>query len=132
MSEMTIILQITTVVVISLATFMLTRSRGARHQAIRRVLLMMFVIAAASSVFVPGWWTKAANVVGVGRGTDLLLYLLVLVFLTYVATTYRRFRHIEAQNTELARGLALLQARKPHSTEPGTGDDVSKAYPDSA
>lgn len=123
MSEMTIILQITTVVVISVATFMLTRSRGARHQAIRRVLLMMFVIAAASSVFVPEWWTKAANFVGVGRGTDLLLYLLVLVFLTYVATTYRRFRHIEEQNTELARGLALLQARQPRTPGPVAGDD---------
>jgi hypothetical protein len=112
---MTIILQIATVVVIGVAAFFLARSRGARHQAIRRVLLMVFVMAAASSVFVPEYWTKAANLVGVGRGTDLLLYLLVLVFLAFVATTYRRFRHLEEQNTELARAVAILQAGSPNS-----------------
>ena len=111
---MTIILQVAAVVVIGAAAFFLVRSRGARHQAIRRVLLMVFVIAAASSVFVPEYWTKAANLVGVGRGTDLLLYLLVLVFLAFVATTYRRFRSLEEQNTELARALAILQSKAPH------------------
>lgn len=116
---MTIILQVVTVVVIGVAAFFLARSRGARHQAIRRVLLMVFVIAAASSVFVPQYWTKAANLVGVGRGTDLLLYLLVLVFLAFVATTYRRFRHLEEQNTELARTIAILQAQERARGEGG-------------
>ena len=113
MSDMTIVLQLLVVIAVGVAAFALTRSRGARHQAIRRVLLMIFVVAAASSVFAPVWWTKVANLVGVGRGTDLLLYLLVLVFLAFVATTYRRFRHIEDQTTELARTIAILQARAP-------------------
>lgn len=110
---MTIVLQIAVVAVVAAAAFFLVRSRGARHQAIRRVLLMVFVIAAASSVFVPEWWTRAANLVGIGRGTDLLLYLLVMVFLAFVATTYRRFRQLEEQNTELARAIAILQAKAP-------------------
>lgn len=110
---MTIVLQIATVVVTASAAFFLVRSRGARHQAIRRVLLLVFVAAAASSVFVPELWTEAANLVGIGRGTDLLLYLLVLVFFSFVATTYRRFRQIEDQNTELARALAIMQAKAP-------------------
>ncbi len=114
---MTIILQIVVVIAVGVAAFVLARSRGARHQAIRRVLLMVFVVAAASSVFAPELWTKAANMVGVGRGTDLLLYLLVLVFLAFVATTYRRFRHIEDQNTELARAIAILQAKAPRALD---------------
>lgn len=121
---MTIVLQIIIVIVIGIAAFFLARSRGARHQAIRRLLLMVFIMAAASSVFVPQWWTRAANLVGVGRGTDLLLYLLVLVFLVFVATTYRRFRHLEEQNTELARAIALLQAGSPGSA-PDLTDDVA-------
>lgn len=112
---MTIILQIATVVVISTAGFYLVRSSGARHQAIRRVLLLLFIIAAASSVFVPEVWGRAATFLGIGRGTDLLLYLLVLVFLAFVATTYRRFRQLENQNTELARALAIMQAQQPGS-----------------
>ncbi len=121
---MTIILQIAVVIVVGAAAFVLARSRGARHQAIRRLLLMVFVIAAASSVFVPEWWTKAANLVGVGRGTDLLLYLLVLVFLAFVATTYRRFRHLEEQNTELARAVAILQATGPRRAVDATDEAV--------
>jgi len=124
---MTIVLQIVIVVAVGVAAFVLTRSRGARHQAVRRVLLMVFVIAAASSVFAPELWTHAANFVGVGRGTDLLLYLLVLVFLAFVATTYRRFRHIEDQNTELARTIAILQARAPQSL--GTSHDRDDSTP---
>jgi len=124
---MTVILQISVVIVIGVAAFYLARSRGARHQAIRRLLLVVFVIAAASSVFVPEWWTKAASLVGIGRGTDLLLYLLVLVFLAFVATTYRRFRHLEDQHTELARALAILQARTSHPLAEPTDSADSKS-----
>jgi len=123
---MTIVLQIVVVIAIGVAAFVLARSRGARHQAIRRMLLMVFVIAAASSVFVPEWWTKAANFVGIGRGTDLLLYLLVLVFLAFVATTYRRFRHLEGQQTELARSLAILQANTSRPMRESSDEADSK------
>ena len=105
---MTLIFQILAVVAIAVAAVFMLRGGGARHQAIRRVLMLFFVIAAASSVFFPQAWTWAANLFGIGRGADLLLYLLVLIFVGYVATTYRRFRQIEAQQTQLARKLALM------------------------
>ena len=40
---------------------------------------------------------------GVGRGADLLLYGLTVVFLGYVAASYRRMRQMEQQVTVLAR-----------------------------
>ena len=55
----------------------LTRSAGARHQAIRRLLLGGFVLLAVFAVLFPSVLTSVANVLGVGRGTDLLLYILV-------------------------------------------------------
>jgi small membrane protein len=70
--------------------------------------MLLFIIGAASSVFFPQIWTYAAKLVGVGRGADLLLYFLVLTFIGFVATTYRRFRQLEGDMTELARQLALL------------------------
>jgi hypothetical protein len=112
---MTIVFQIIAVVVIAVAAFFMFRGGGARHQAIRRVLMLLFIIAAASSVFFPQAWTWAANIVGIGRGADLLLYLLVLIFVGFVATTYRRFRQIEREITELARQLALMNAVKPEN-----------------
>jgi hypothetical protein len=116
---MTIVFQILALVVIAVAAFFLFRGRGARHLAIRRILLLAFIAAAASSVFFPQIWTWAAHFVGVGRGTDLLLYFLVLVFIGSVANTYRHFRQIEKDITHLSRQLALLSVTEPGTTAGG-------------
>lgn len=86
---------------------------GARRTAMRRVGMIVFSTAAALSVLFPEAWTAAARFVGVGRGTDLLLYGLVLAFLGYVATSYHRTRALEAQITRLARRIALDEAGVP-------------------
>lgn len=110
---MMIVFQILAAVAIVVAAFFMLRGGGARHQAIRRILTLLFIVAAASSVFFPQIWTALANLVGIGRGADLLLYLTVLFFLGFLATTYRRFRHLENDVTELARQLALAQVAHP-------------------
>ncbi|TRW47534.1 DUF2304 domain-containing protein [Georgenia yuyongxinii] len=88
----------------------LTRSAGARHQAIRRLLLGAFVLLAVFAVLFPSVLTSVANALGVGRGTDLLLYLLVIAFLTYVSSSYRRLTGLNQKLTVLARELALTRA----------------------
>ena len=113
---MTIVFQIIAVVAMATAAFFMFRGGGARHQAIRRVFMLLFMVAAASSVFFPLAWTWVANLFGIGRGADLLLYLLVLFFVGFVATTYRRFREIESQLTSLAREIALLPAQESDDT----------------
>lgn len=92
-------------------TVLLTRSTtGARHQAVRRLLLVGFVLLAAVAVMFPATLTTVARWVGVGRGADLLLYGLTITFLGYVAASYRRMRQLEQQNTVLARHIALNEA----------------------
>ena len=81
--------------------------RGARHLALRRVALIVFVLFAVASVLFPDVWNALAKLVGVGRGTDLLLYVLIIVFLGFMATSYMRFRGLEFQITQLARRIAL-------------------------
>lgn len=120
---MMIVFQISAAVVILVAGYFMLRGGGARHQAMQRILMLLFMVAAASSVFLPGLWTKAANLVGVGRGADLLLYITVLVFLGFVATSYRRFRRTENDITELARKVALLSAQSSDSVRSATEDD---------
>lgn len=114
---MTLVFQILAVVTIATIAFFIFRGGGARHQALRRILMLAFIAAAASSVFVPQIWTWVANLLGIGRGTDLLVYLLVMIFLGFVATTYRRFRQIETELTALSRQLALSQATAPDEKE---------------
>ena len=110
---MLIVFQILAVLAIVAAALFMLRDGGARHQAVRRISMMVFIVAAASSVFLPQIWTKLANLFGVARGADLLLYLLVLTFLGFVASTYRRFRALEGHVTELARRMAIDHAERP-------------------
>jgi small membrane protein len=112
---MTLVFQIAIVVVIILLALLVFRGQGDRHLAMRRIFLLLFIVAAASSVFFPQIWTFAANLLGIGRGTDLIVYLLVLFFLGFVATTYRRFRQMEINMTEIARKVALQGDLPPES-----------------
>ena len=99
-----------------IALFLLRATAGVRHQAIRRVLLLGFALLAVVSILAPNWVTRVAHLVGVGRGTDLLLYALIVTFLGYTSTSYRRFRTIERRLTELTRHIALDEAGRPPST----------------
>jgi hypothetical protein len=93
-----------------IALVLLRGSQGARHQAIRRLLLLLFAVVTVGSVVVPNLWNSLAGWVGVGRGSDLLLYGLIVAFLGYTVTSYLRFRAMEQQMTKLARRLALDEA----------------------
>lgn len=108
--------------IVLLAAFVMRRTGSDSHLAIRRILFGVFVLAAILSVLFPQWLTWLANLVGVGRGTDLLLYALVLVFLVFVWTQYRRNTALQRQLTLLARKVALLEAR---SEEKATAADAA-------
>lgn len=75
-----------------------------------RVALLLLTVFAAASVIDTAIPQKAADLLGVTRGTDLVLYLLVLVFALSSAGLYFRCLDIEAQIAELARSMALREA----------------------
>ncbi len=105
-------IQVVLLVGIGVVALLLNRSTAdARHQAIRRLMLLGFVLAAAVSVMVPQWLSAVANRLGVGRGADLLLYALVIAFLSYISTSHRRMNQLSAKITALTRELTLTEAR---------------------
>lgn len=107
-----LVIKILLLVGVAVATALLTRSSaGARHQAIRRVLLIVFAVAAATLILVPSLSSGLASLVGVGRGADLLLYSLAIAFVWFLASYYGRMRALNRQITELTRALALSEAR---------------------
>ena len=63
---------------------------------------------------------RLANVLGVGRGADLLLYALVIAFLSYISTSHRRMNRMSRQITLLTRELTLAEARA--QDKPTTAD----------
>lgn len=96
--------------IVVLAIFMMQRTGADSHLAIRRLLMGLFVVAAVLSVLFPQWLTWLASLVGVGRGTDLLLYASIVTFLAFVYSQYRRNIALQRQLTLLARKIALLEA----------------------
>ena len=107
-----VLIQVLLIAVVVAVAARLFRSGGARSQAVRRLGLLLFAGFAVFSILVPGVWNRIAQLVGVGRGTDMVLYALVVAFLSYVVTTYLRFRDFEVRYTRLARRLALDEAAR--------------------
>lgn len=113
---MQIVVQIVLVLAVVIVSLVLMRGgSNARHLAIRRIMLVLFAGLAALSIFFPGLLTHLARFFGIGRGTDLVLYGLIVSFLVFMATTYQRFRHMETTMTKLSRRIALDEVNRTQS-----------------
>jgi hypothetical protein len=114
-----VLIQVLLIMVVLLVAARLFRSRGARSQAVRRLGLLLFAGFAVVSILFPDLWNRIARVAGVGRGTDMVLYALVVAFLSFTVTTYLRFRDLETRYTKLARRLALDEVSRPSGGDLG-------------
>lgn len=113
---MQIVVQIALVLAVIVVSLALMRGgSNARHLAIRRILLILFACIAALSIFFPGLLSHVARFFGIGRGTDLVLYGLIVSFLVFMATTYQRFRTMETTLTKLSRRIAIDEVNRTQS-----------------
>jgi hypothetical protein len=96
---------------------LLHRRAAARTRAWKRLILLALVAVAIVSILRPELTTRVANFLGVGRGTDLLLYVLTAVFLYVVVGFYLKFKDVERQVTVLARRHALDEAMRRARSE---------------
>lgn len=124
------LIQILLVVGVAVLALLFLRNRNAmRFRAGKKLLLLLFSLAFVASVAFPEMLTAVANLVGVGRGTDLLLYALVVAFLFVALNTYLKFRDIEARQARLARYVALLEARSARQDQDAAGSAGSHEPP---
>ena len=126
-----LLIQIVLIGVVLAIAGRLVFSRGVRTQAVRRLGLVGFAAFAVWSILFPSVWNSIAHLVGVGRGTDVVLYALVLAFLSFTLTSYMRFRELENRYTRLARRIALDEARpvSAHGGSTGTPDTLTGDVP---
>lgn len=101
------------VVFAAFAAFLLLPGRGVRHAAIRRLVMLLLLTMAILAVIFPTAVNQIAHLLGVGRGTDLLLYGLIIVFIGNSIVVQRRYRMVERQITSLARQLAISEVSPP-------------------
>jgi hypothetical protein len=64
-------------------------------------------------ILLPDLTNMIANVLGVGRGADLLYYICILLFSFALLKLYARIRRLENQFTELVREDALKNTKQP-------------------
>lgn len=92
------------------AFIVLARSIGARSRALRSLLLFTFPALVGFSIVFPSIWQTFADLLGVDRGVDLLLYVTVLTLITYIGYSFGKFRTLEKKIATLVQELALLRA----------------------
>jgi hypothetical protein len=105
-----VIIQFLLVPAVVLAVLLGLRSRtSVRGQARRKIVAALTVVAGVASVIFPGLLQALADLVGVVRGTDLLLYALAIIIIYLVGSVSVRFREQEARMVRLAREIALAE-----------------------
>jgi hypothetical protein len=95
--------------VVLAALFAYRGAPTASSLATRRLALVATLAAAGVAILAPDLVTAVANAVGVGRGTDLVLYVFVLASLFIWIGLYRRLHEMEARFVQLNRAIALNQ-----------------------
>jgi hypothetical protein len=99
-----------------IVSFLCLLGWGFRHRAhvgLRagmRIAAIALTGAAIAAVVNPDLLTRAANDVGVTRGTDLVLYLFIVIFAATSIGTYFRFREQDRRLVEVVRASAIREA----------------------
>jgi hypothetical protein len=101
--------------IVALLVYLLRSRRNAQSRAWVKVGYVLFVIAAVYAVLRPNDTTVVAHWVGVDRGTDLMLYALIIAFSFTTLSTYLRFKDLELRYARLARAVALEGAQQPEA-----------------
>ncbi len=110
-------------VIIALGIFFVRRPGSDSHLAMRRIVFGFFVVVAILAVLFPHAITWVAQLIGVGRGTDLLLYIVSMMFLVFVYTQFHRNAQMQQKITGLARAIALLEAERSAPAAPADGGE---------
>jgi hypothetical protein len=99
--------------IIALLFFLLRSRRSARARAWVKVGYVLFVLLGVYAVLRPDDTTVVAHWFGVNRGTDLMLYAMIMAFSFTTLSTYMRFKDLELRYARLARAIALEGAQVP-------------------
>ncbi|WP_083017406.1 DUF2304 domain-containing protein [Mycobacteroides saopaulense] len=105
------------VAVLLLLVYLLRSRSTAQAKAWVKLGFVVFVIAGIYAILRPNDTTTLAHWLGLGRGTDLMLYALIIAFAFTTLSTYLRFKDLELRYSRLARAVALRGAEPPEELD---------------
>lgn len=97
-------------IVVALVGFFVANRGTAKSSAGVKLLFVGFIVFGVYAMLRQNDITWIANKVGIQRGLDLVLFLLVIAFAFTTVSTYLRFRELEIRYAQLARAIALQNA----------------------
>jgi hypothetical protein len=95
-----------------------------------RLIAVILFCAACVAVLIPDSTQKLANMVGVGRGTDLTFYLLAVGFVFFGVVVHSKISEHARVLTEVVRTLAISEAvvvRGDDAARPSCGAEEAAA-----
>ncbi len=96
---------------IGIAIFVTFGRDSAGLRASRKLLFLAITFSGCVAVLFPELVQDIADVLGVGRGTDLLLYIVTIMVLSMAVTMFVSKQHAERREATLVQSLAILQAQ---------------------
>ena len=102
------------------------RSRGAHSvDAWKKMFFCLLMVVVVIAILSPAGVNSVANVLGVGRGTDLVLYVVSLAFGFFVVNQYIRAQENRNELHRLARRIAIVEAVERYGLDRERALDVS-------
>ncbi|MEY4549422.1 MAG: hypothetical protein RL685_5617 [Pseudomonadota bacterium] len=104
--------------IIGTASLLLVYLAYFRSKLSDRLVGLLLLLVAWFSILLPEYTTRAANLLGVGRGADLIFYFFGVFTLFALIILYTHMRTLSLQLTAVVRHQAIRDAVSP----PGTSD----------
>lgn len=112
---------------VALAFLGLRGSGSHRVSASKKLAFLLLMVIVVVAVLDPLLVGQIAQLVGVGRGTDLVLYVLALAFGFYVVSQYLSEQRSRNVLHRLARRIALVEAAERYGLESNRPQPGSEA-----
>jgi small membrane protein len=97
--------------IVGLLWFALHHRSSTEAKAFRRIAFLGLTVLIVLAILFPSILTSAANSIGIGRGADLVLYLVAIGLLFFSVSTYLKFGDMDRRITLLSRHIALLESK---------------------
>lgn len=100
------------VLLIGLIIVLISYFRWFRSAAFDKILIALILCAGMCFVIFPDITTRIANLLGVGRGADLLFYIAIIAFSYTLLLLYSKTKALEKQIASLVRRQSLMEAER--------------------
>ena len=103
------------ILILGLLTSLLVYRYAFRSTLRDRILVLSFLFSGLLAVLFPDHTSMIAEFLGVGRGSDLIMYFFFVAAVFFAILFYSKLSRIEDGQTEIVRFLAISTARPAES-----------------